>query len=53
MLTRTARIPLALAALLLLVLTACSSEDSGDDTTAGDPGTSEANAESSPQPGEE
>jgi peptidyl-prolyl cis-trans isomerase B (cyclophilin B) len=48
MLTRTARIPLALAALLLLVLTACSSEDSGDDTTAGDPGTSEASAESSP-----
>jgi len=48
MLTRTARLPLALAALLLLVLTACSSEDSGDDTTAGDPGTSEASAESSP-----
>ena len=47
MLTRTARIPLALAALLLLVLTACSSEDSGDDTSASDPATSES-TESSP-----
>ena len=48
MLTRTARIPLALAALLLLVLAACSSEDSGDDTSASDPGTSEPSAETSP-----
>ena len=48
MLTRTARIPLALAALLLLVLTACSSEDRGDDTSASDPATSESTTESSP-----
>jgi peptidyl-prolyl cis-trans isomerase B (cyclophilin B) len=40
MLTRTARIPLALAALLLLVLAACSSKDNGDDATASDSGTS-------------
>jgi peptidyl-prolyl cis-trans isomerase B (cyclophilin B) len=48
MLTRIVRIPLALAALLLLVLTACGSEDSGDDTSAGDPATSEATTEGSP-----
>jgi len=48
MLTRTTRIPLALAALLLLVLTACSSEDGGDDSSASDPGTSEATSGSSP-----
>ena len=47
MLTRTARIPLALAATLLLALTACSSGDSGDDSSASDPGTSEASASGS------
>ena len=47
MLTRTARIPLALAAMLLLALTACSSGDSGDDSSASDPGTSEASASGS------
>ena len=49
MLTRTLRLPLALAALLLLLLGACSKQG-GDDTSADDPATEDSTSQTSEAP---